>query len=457
MSIEQERWPTKQLKAALTDIGTTKQLKYDIDLQEGAIDVTTDEAVRTQIKDFCPDVKLIGFELQSERRGKGWGGTLVRVTRNSTDDQRCLQYVHVWTKQRWFTSFYWNVLPPLFLAIWGVFVLSILSTEDDIVMAGSALFAVGLAFVVTGIIPHLRDIMNRPEGHLLSFRSTTLMILFGILEWLMILEVWLRNRHEVAGLDVQKEVLENTQIAEHSLIVPTTSIVLLALGVGLLAIWFFQPSAKFLESAHAMDYAPVFVWIMRDGDEWIFDRACWDYFHYYSLVHDFAELKKKGFLKKDKHIRLNIANTWHSFSVGKSSRIFPLLGLLILIACVIGFFLLLASEEYADSDWMTALTFIAIPLVMVIAAILFARTPFDLVKKQDLTRPEHHFSTRKLQVLWNLRESHAAFKIRTKMQDPFNELEGFFQTFRDVPEDMIYEILERVEQLELRLKKAGIA
>jgi hypothetical protein len=457
LSIEQERWPSKQLKAALTDIGTSKQLKYDIDLQEGAIDITTDEAVRLQIKDFCPDVKLIGFELQSERRGKGWGGTLARVTRNSTDDQRCLQYVHVWTRQRWFTSFYWNVLPPLFLAIWGVFVLSILSTEDDIVMAGSALFAVGLAFVVAGIIPHLRDIMNRPEGHLLSFRSTTLLILFGILEWLMIFEVWLRNRQKVAGLDVQEELLEGTEIAEHSLIVPTTSVVLLLLGVGLLAIWFFQPSVKFLESAHAMDYAPVFVWIKRDGDAWIFDRACWDYFHYYSLVHDFADLKSKGCLKKDKRVRLQIANTWHSFSLGKSSRIFPLLGLLLFIASLIVFLLLLASEEYAVSDQRTALTFIAIPLVMVIAAILFARTPFDLLKKQDLSRPENHFSNGKLQVLWNLREEHASFKIRTKMQDPFNQMEGFFHTFRDVPEDMIYEILERVEQLELRLKKAGIA
>lgn len=457
MSIEQERWPTKQLKAALTDIGTSKQLKYDIDLQKGAIDITTDEAVRRQIKEFSPDVKLVGFELQSERRGKGWGGTLARVTRNSTDDRRCLQYVHVWTRQRWFTSFYWNVLPPLFLAVWGAFVLSVLSTEDDTIMAAAALFVVGLAFVVAGIIPHLKDIMNRPEGHLLSFRSTTLLILFGILEWLMILEVWLRNRQRVAGLDVQEELLEGAEIAEHNLIVPTTSIVLLLLGVGLLAIWFFQPNVKFLESAHAMDYAPVFVWIMRDGDKWKFDRACWDYFHYYSLVHDFAELKSKGYLRKDKRVRLQIANTWHSFSVGKSSRLFPLLGLLLFIASLIGFLLLLASKEYETSDRMTALTFIALPLVMVIAAILFARTPFDLLKKQDLTRPEHHFSKGKLQVLWNLREEHAGFKIRTKMQEPFNEMEGFFQTFRDVPEDMIYEILERVEQLELRLKKAGIA
>lgn len=457
MSIETEKWPTKQLKNALSDIGTSKQLRYDIDLQEGAIDITTDEAVRRQIKEFSPDVKLVGFELQSERRGKGWGGTLARVTRNSADDRRCLQYVHVWTRQRWFTSFYWNVLPPLFLAMWGVFVLSVLSTPDDIVMAGAALFAVGLAFVVAGILPHLKDLMNRPEGHLLSFRSTTLLILFGILEWLMIFEVWLRNRQKVAGLDVQEELLEGTEIAEHSLIIPSTSIVLLLLGVGLLAIWLFQPSAKFLESAHAMDYAPVFVWLKRDGDAWIFDRACWDYFHYYSLVHDFADLKSKGYLKKDKQVRLQISNTWHSFSLGKSSRTSPLLGLLLFIASLLGFLLLLSSKEYETSARMTALTFIGLPLVMVIAAILFARTPFDLLKKQDLTRPEHHFSKGKLQVLWNLREDHAAFKILTKMQEPFNEMEGFFHTFRDVPEDMIYEILERVEQLELRLKKAGIA
>ncbi|MHA2231452.1 MAG: hypothetical protein ACXAB4_03070 [Candidatus Hodarchaeales archaeon] len=457
MSIETEKWPSKQLKNTLTEIGTSKQLKYAIDLQEGAIDITTDEAVRRQIKEFHPDVKLIGFELKAERSGKGWGGTLARVTRNSTDDRRCLQYVHVWTRQRWFTSFYWNVLPPIFLAVWGVFVLSILSTEDDIVMAGSALFAVGLAFVVAGILPHLKDIMNRPEGHLLSFRSTTLLILFGILEWLMIFEVWLRNRQKVAGLDVQEELLEGSKIAEHSLIVPTTSVVLLLMGLGLLLIWLFQPNVKFLESAHAMDYAPVFVWLKRDGDAWKFDRACWDYFHYYSLVHDFADLKSKGYLKKNKQVRLQISNTWHSFSLGKSSRILPLLGLLLFIASLLGFLLLLTSEEYESSELMTALTFIALPLVMVIAAILFARTPFDLLKKQDLNRPEHHFSKGKLQVLWNLREDHAGFKIRTKMQEPFNEMEGFFHTFRDVPEDMIYEILERVEQLEMRLKKAGIA
>ncbi|MFX0115156.1 MAG: hypothetical protein ACFFB3_11465 [Candidatus Hodarchaeota archaeon] len=456
MSIEQENWPTKQLKQALLDIGSSKQLKYDIDLQEGAVDITTDETAKQQVKEFLPDVRLVGFELQSERRGKGWGGTLVRVARNSTDDERCLQYVHVWTRQRWFTSFYWNILPPLFLAIWGVFVLSVLSNEDDIFMAAAALFTIGLAFVVAGVMPHLKDLMNRPEGHLLSFRSTTLLILFGVLEWLMILEVWLRNRQKVAGLEAQEEILEGAEIAEHSLIIPTTSIVLLVLGIGLLGIWIFQPSVKFLESAHAMDYAPVFVWLKKTSDGWKFDRACWDYFHYYSLVHDFEDLKSKGYLKKNKQVRLQISNTWHSFSLGKPGRLFPLFGLLLFIGSFVGFMLLLLSEEYASSERMTALTFIVLPLLMVIAAIFFARTPFSLNKGQDLTKPAHYFSKGKLQVLWNLREIHAGFKIRTKMQDPFNKTEGFFLTFRDVPEDMIYEILERVEQLELRLKRAGI-
>ena len=90
MEIDKELWPTKQLQKTLNRIGVMSSPKYDLKLQEGIVDVTTDESSKQQLKQYSPNIKLIGFELAAERRGKGWGGTMVRTLRDSTDDRRCL-------------------------------------------------------------------------------------------------------------------------------------------------------------------------------------------------------------------------------------------------------------------------------------------------------------------------------------------------------------------------------
>lgn len=432
MSIEDELWPTEQLKLALKKIIEPTKLEPDPELAQGVVDVTTEGEAKEQLLDFCPEVKLIGFELRDERRGSSWGGTLARVLQNSDGDRRCIQYVHTFTRQRWFISIYWHAIPLLLLAFWGFLVISHLRGEDSFDIATLSILAIAGSFILAGIIPHLKDFRNKPEEIQLRFRGTTPLIAYGVAELFVIIELMLLNEDRFLGFEIQKDLLSGWEIRGQSLIIPTSAIILATIGIFLAAVWLRQPKVKGIESYHEMDYAPIFVWLKKTNPEWTFERACWDYMHYESACHDLASLEEKRCLSDDrKHVRLVIANTWHAFSLGKGSKKTPILGLILLAAGLLGFMILLLFEEIETSDLIDVLTFVILPEMILAGIYLFFQYPSDLMRDQDLREERYHFTAQKLAILWNLPKKEAQFKIRTKMQDPFSDDPDFFDSFRD--------------------------
>ncbi|MHA2225447.1 MAG: hypothetical protein ACXAC8_09605 [Candidatus Hodarchaeales archaeon] len=79
-------------------------------------DITSESRATELVKEFMTDFELSGWELRSERNSKVWGGAYFRVLEHSKDGEEntIIQWIYVWTKQRFFISL-WMIVLPLFL------------------------------------------------------------------------------------------------------------------------------------------------------------------------------------------------------------------------------------------------------------------------------------------------------------------------------------------------------
>ena len=81
-------------------------------------DVTADSI--ELIREFAPDVKILGLQLQLEK--EHFAGVLYRAVKNEDDSKRCLQYIYVYTKQFGTVNPVWMIIIPLLMGLWGMFV-----------------------------------------------------------------------------------------------------------------------------------------------------------------------------------------------------------------------------------------------------------------------------------------------------------------------------------------------
>lgn len=129
--------------------------------------------------------------------------------------------------------------------------ISHLQGESKFGIATEPILTVASLFILTGIIPHLKDLRNKPEIQL-QFRATTPLIAFGVFELLVIIELLLQNGDRFIGLEIQKDLLSGLEIADQGLIILTSSNILAVIGIILSAFWLCQQKVKEIESYHEM-------------------------------------------------------------------------------------------------------------------------------------------------------------------------------------------------------------
>ena len=412
-------WPSPSLAKEISELGVA-EIAVDAFRPEGVRDVTSE--AREQIKEFAPDAKLLGFDMRGERKSDTWGGVLVRALENPAGDTRCLQYVYVYTFQRNIVSLFWTVIVPLLMLIWTFFVPFIFIAETALLsdifqtsgfigviqtpgQAWVPILATGfvsLPLLMTGLWPHLAE-ARKGIGSRFRFRATTPLLILGVMMWF-------------------------TMITDLALWV------MIVLWAICLFVWRTSPT-------HKMDYVPVFVWIKKVGDDWEFDSASWDYFHYFTEKRPRSDLETEGgILKGGKRLQLLMDNPWHSMFLGSREL---KAGLSLLTLSIIGFFasigilpLLVITQDITTYPWVWV--FIGFSFLLVSTGSMVARFPFNLIEdEEDYVKEEAHLTDDKLRVLWNLGEKEedreARFVIVTKMQEPFNlqNKEGYYVTFRD--------------------------
>ncbi|MFW9933315.1 MAG: tetratricopeptide repeat protein [Candidatus Thorarchaeota archaeon] len=425
---------------SLKSLGTT----IGIDLPVGTVVDATSDSIQ-ELRDFAPDVNVIGFQQRFERRY--FGGVLYRAVRNTDDTERCLQYIYVYTRQFGAINILWMVIIPLIMGLWAYLASTIFQSESSLMLQAisdgnfSLLLpphvesipwlitgAVWIPMLLGGIAPHLGDILNMPKGQKFYVRSTTLLIPYGILMWL----------------------------------VPFFNFVYILL-VLIAAICFLVAILEWrriMKSAHDMDYAPVFVWIRRaeGSTKWQFDKACWDYYHYFGVMKTVKELKGRWgryisqYLRHGKKIRLLMDNSWHSFFLGSKIRSLFLVSVFLFPALILVGILFAFSDAFGDLYPVSVWWLVILSFLSVLSGWTIARLPFRLVKSWDDYIPQegedpeksrvfkqHHLSSEKLRWLWNLREKQARFVIISKMQNPFHLRSDFFLTFRDETEYLLYD------------------
>ncbi|MFW9887955.1 MAG: tetratricopeptide repeat protein [Candidatus Thorarchaeota archaeon] len=496
--VEKRRWPQMIQDALPKDRASGQTIGNEL-VGGPSRDVT---AVSLELlRAYAPDLILLGRQLLAEKKEKedekkdrkdnkkdkkeGFAGVQYRAVKKEDDKARCLQYVYVYTQQLGAVSLLWMCFVPLLMAIWGWWVRFAFPAEialaREAVESGNFLWLIPLSdaaipfwliggvwlpILLAGVFPHIIDYMNMPRGRWFYVRSTTPLIAFGVIQLFAFINA----------------------------IIP---FLLGSLAVVLFIVWGFE-QRKMSPSAHAMDYAPVFVWIReyekeelreahqkgkkipddkKDPNHWRFDSACWDYYHYFGVKKKEKDMKKNyhiytaNYLQEGKRVRLLMDNPWHSFARGSQVQWFykaSIGALPILLASSIWIWASgLYDNYYPLSVWLIAL----FAALIVLCTRNIARYPSELVdnwsdylpnqdanlEESDVYR-EYHLTDEKLRELWNLTEKEARLVIISKMQNPHHSRSDFFENFRDEADYLLYDyrVVDRLSKLERELAMANV-
>jgi hypothetical protein len=449
-------WQTKSFKEQIETVGVrTKGLFLPLDGND-----VTKESVDL-VKDFLPDIRFSGLELRSERKSKAWAGSFFRVIEESNNtDRKCIQHIFVWTKQRFFISFWVTVLPLFLLGIMGTLIYSYLNFNTAIV----SIILIGAIFFILGATEIIKSLRGLTKGAF-NFSNQHLFVLYGLLMWSLLIEMFISKRS--AEIDTGAEpwhpeipiddLTGNLIAFEYKLRISYVAAVFIIAGVVAWYFWWREPPS-FTHATHAMDWAPFFVYIQKKGSKWELEKVKYDSFHYYAGTKTKDELRKIKALSRDKkHAQFTIPNFWHSFEP-RSSKLFG--GWIAVFFGLLTFFIagLLAIISFFGTSLginlslniATTLRFVVVPLLLFFGAYLaFSRWPTPVMdKKADLRDNKYHITDKKLNIFWNLRGEEPAFKVRSKFQDPFMEDEHFSSFRDDLEQMMLYSVLPKIRELE---------
>lgn len=349
-------WPTRNLKEVLKkftrgvdSVGT----ELDPDRVE---DITESQEARLQLLTFMPKIKIIGLELLFERHRMDkegtWGGVFVRALKEKSTENRCLQYIFVYTRQLTIVSPVWWVIFPLLLA-W-------------VPGSLSAFFPLFIA----SILLHMFDSPVR-----FRVRIITGLILF----WF----IW----------------------ALEAFVSPLPFYLLNILAI-LFFCYFVYTIVIETPYSHMMDYIPVFVWIEKTEDDWVLKSAAWDIWHYRACKESleqlttspWARLQKDGFVENKKRVRLAMDNPWHSL-YRRPMKIWFMLVMFVggIIATLILFsdIYLLPASWYAIHPRNTPTDIIFLIIVIYISIVLryewsFIKDEKEVVEKAEKLLEPHN-------------------------------------------------------------------
>ncbi len=459
-----EEWPSVDLRNVALERFPIGKTPKEVPVASGVYDHTDNiEAVKIAMA-YRPRVILLGRELRSEKHSRNWGGVLFRVLGNAEDWQQSnravIQYIHIWTKQSWFVSLWSTIVPLLllvFLSGWLntdlLFHRSIDRASEDITQQLEIpqflrlpdkilmVLIISVLFILIG----LRFTYRQGKW---TYHNFTLFILYGILFALQILEFYLGLAPPIfvtfSYFVLYDFVYLNFNIHSNASIflnIPFTAIILSLLAIFFLVIFIWQPKIPFIESRHEMDYAPIFVYLKREEyGSWDLDYVLYDMFHYFVGKMTKKDFLDKGLLERGKIPILLIDNTWHSFDVEKPPRyrwyfanIIFAISLIIFIlqfAAPLSFYIFL--KKFVGNLAIDIIRRVLVPLI-VFGSLIYVNIywPTDLNENENLFEHRYHLTHTKLKILWNLEPEEAQFKIKKKLQDPFNPNPDFWKTFRD--------------------------
>lgn len=452
----EEKWQTDSLKKQIEEAGLRKKgFMMPLDAEN-----TTQKDIQL-VKQFMPEIQLLGWELRSERTSKAWGGAYFRVIEHTEREksQKCIQWIYVWTKQRFFISLWMTVFPLFMLGLIATLIYSYLSFTTALV----SIVLIGGIFFLLGFRELFAAIRGLAKGKW-YFSNGQLFLIFGAVFWLLLAEIYLSKgsgqEDLISGaeswhiLPVGQEIIDNISSAlslERDIRISWVAIVFFIATLVALFLWKWEPPA-FTHVTHDMDWAPFFIYISKEpkGD-WKLDKVRYDSFHYYAETLTIDQLKRKNALTRDQRPRFEISNFWHSFrpTYGLDDRFKVVFGFLIFIITLA----VAAIAFIGPSDTLIAsdiIRFVFVPLLLMFGAYLvFASWPKSIVdKKIDLSDPIYHLTDNRLRIFWNLRGTEPALKVRSKMQDAFMDDEDF-GTFRDDLEQIVfYNLLPKLRELE---------
>jgi hypothetical protein len=351
-----------------------------------------------------------------------------------------------------------TVLPLFVLGLLGTLIYSYLSFQSALI----SVLLIGGIFIILGGKALYSAIRGLAKGRY-YFSNRQLFTLFGIAFWALLGEIYISKgsqREEVMEgaeswheLPVGQEIVDNVSTSlnlEYMLKVSWISMLFFVAAIVALIFWKWEPPA-FTHATHAMDWAPFFIYIKREADEWQLEKVRYDNFHYYAETLTYTQLKRKQALSKGQKPRFEIPNFWHSFKPkgGFNNWLAVLFGFLVSIIS-----LLLAVVSFTSpSDGVLisheVIRFVLVPLLLFIGVYLvLSRWPTDVVSKAELSDSIYHLTENRLRIFWNLRGEEPALKVRSKLQDPFMDDEDF-GTFRDDLEQIVfYNLLPKVRELE---------
>lgn len=476
--IEEEEWPTSQLKNIIHDLLPEK---YGINskLNESVIPYPNDSSPsKSEIaSEFRPHILLQGLNLKREWNSRSWGGMVYRILmqKNSVkkEEKAVIQYLYIWTRQKLFFTFWLDVVPLWILFLFSVYIntdvisynptfgsststpleLGFLELSDRIIM----ILVIALGLIALAVITTL---LRRK-----FYIHSTLHFTYALVFMSQIIELSNSISPPITfdwTLSVPFLVNDSQLITN----IPYIPFFMIILSVIFLLLLKFQIPIFKIGGQHKMDYAPVFVYIKKEnGGTWKLERILYDNVHYFTSQKSFEKSNNIELLTQNGYSRprLVINTSWHSMM---SSRVFwalsknKLLTKLMPYTFWIGVFLLVFTTIFPDflielmgstipAEHITTIQLILriFLLLLVILPLVFVALwePTDLDDKENLAKQNYHLTDAKLLALWNLEDkpkkikglrvfspklSEAQFKIIEKLQDPFNLTDdNFWETF----------------------------
>ncbi|MFW9856135.1 MAG: DUF362 domain-containing protein [Candidatus Thorarchaeota archaeon] len=422
-----EAWPSKKIQDALLAIRGTTEFQHSPTM-ENAIDLTPSESKEAGelAHTFNPEILLEGVELRSE--ANTFSGMMYRVLENPQNlNERCIQYLYTWTSQKWFWSNWYNILVPFFLAALGIIIFTQTAEESWFWTELTIGFMVGFLFLA-GLWRVLRTLRGwrRTGKFKYVYRHQFILIPYAALFSAMLVELPPRW----AGTTYLPPIPTGDPLIG-TIYIPAVSLVFIIIPLLVLLIK-LQPFFSIF--AHKIDYAPVFVYIKKENNHWVFDKVRYDKFH-----HDVATRRRKelrGKLRSQQQVKLAIPDSWHSMGPSRGfGRFWSAIGFLGFLACYA--ILLVARIQYPLLVEGMDLVGILVAISLLFAYIFFTKYQSKLHKMslEDFKEQKYSLTQEKLAILWNLADPDPALKIRQKMQDPFNPSSSFWESFFDMKEE----------------------
>ena len=298
-----------------------------------ARELTDTAQTRELAEKFFPDIKITGVGLRIEKK-RSWGGLYYRVlkkrkktTEESAEENACIQWLYVWTKQKFFFSFGETLIPSFILFVFGFIFFNNFYGEQELLTGKIGMILVSGFCIFLGskrLYDILMQMIKRKEKQFYLHNSMLLLPMGLCFLYYVIYNPSIWRRWTSGFLyGIMKRIviwrLADTETKE--LLIPHVSVIFFVLGLGLLLFWLVQPKT------HEMDWAPLFIYIKKKEDsdkrDWELDKVIFDSYHYYTSGFICKKyLKKNSYLKgkTEACITFEISNFWHSFDLFSERR-----------------------------------------------------------------------------------------------------------------------------------------